>query len=180
MTLLDRDMHDFRFERTFFLAEVINPAVHSLELLLKERGFTKSQIHLADFSAVPMLWLDRLSFQLVIFHLLANAIKYASPKMPLRVVVGASHIGDKFHVSVCDWGDGIDEDERELLFTPGHRGKKARAADARGTGLGLATCKSIVEAHGGTMTFGSLRSPTEVQISLPDSLRWSAPNHSNP
>jgi hypothetical protein len=151
LALLDRDMPAFRFQKSLLLGEIVNPAVNSLGPMLKEKGFDRTQIHLSDLSSIPPLWLDRLSFQQVIFNLLANAIRYALPGTPFRVVVGASHVGGDFRISVCDWGIGIDENERDLVFEPSYRGVKARTSDIRGAGLGLAMAKSIVEAHGGTI-----------------------------
>lgn len=53
-------------------------------------------------------------------------------------------------INKCDTGIGIAEEMKDKLFTPLTTGK------AKGTGLGLAVVKRIVEAHGGTISFDSL------------------------
>jgi signal transduction histidine kinase len=156
-----------QFEKALLLRDILSPAINSLNPMLKERGFDKTQIHLSDMSCVPPLSLDRLSFQQVAFNILANAIKYADSSTALRVVIAATTTRNACRISFRDWGIGIDDNDKDSLFTAGFRGVKAQSVDIRGAGLGLAIAKSIVDAHNGAISFSSLRSPTEVQITLP-------------
>jgi signal transduction histidine kinase len=65
-------------------------------------------------------------------------------------------------ISVSDTGVGIPDDMRDKLFSPLITGK------AKGTGLGLAVVKRIVDAHGGTMTFESREGKgTTFSVTLP-------------
>ncbi|MGZ7164231.1 MAG: ATP-binding protein, partial [Halobacteriota archaeon] len=65
-------------------------------------------------------------------------------------------------VSVHDTGVGIPDDIRDKLFTP------LFTAKAKGTGLGLAVVKRIVDAHGGTITFESEEGKgTTFTVTLP-------------
>ena len=52
-------------------------------------------------------------------------------------------------VEVDDNGPGISDQEKRRIFETFSRGRSAVGSDATGFGLGLAICKSIVEAHGG-------------------------------
>lgn len=166
---------DYRFQRLLLLRDIITPAVNSMEMLLKERGGDVSQIHVADLSSIPLLWLDRLSFQQVFFNIVSNAVKYALPSKQLRILVRASRTQSEHQLSVCDWGIGIDEAELGSLFLPGFRGHHSRAMNVHGDGMGLAVAKTVVEAHGGAIRFQSLRDPTEIAIHLPRSLETHPP-----
>ena len=166
---------DYHFQRSLLLRDIITPALESAEMLLRERQFERSQIHLTDFSAGPPLWLDRGCFQQVVFNLLSNAVKYAQPGTPFRVVIRTSRSESEHQISICDWGIGVDEDEKVSLFLPGFRGRKPQTMDVHGDGLGLTVAKSVVEAHGGRIAFRSFHSPTEVVIILPRSLEITRP-----
>ena len=69
--------------------------------------------------------------------------------------------------SVADRGEGIDQHEQSLIFDKFYRGKDQRYR-VQGTGMGLAICKAIVEAHGGKMSVTSqVGSGSVFQFSLP-------------
>ncbi|HSW62929.1 MAG TPA: ATP-binding protein [Dissulfurispiraceae bacterium] len=78
----------------------------------------------------------------VLINLLSNAMKYSPDNARIAVRVER----DEFFIrlSVCDEGPGIPEKERIHIFE-----RYYRLGDKEGSGLGLAVCKSIVEAHGG-------------------------------
>ncbi len=78
------------------------------------------------------------------------------------ITVRLEHAHDLAHLDVSDSGPGIPPDVREKLFTPFFTTK------AKGTGLGLATVRRIVEAHGGqVIVVQSGREGTTVRVSLP-------------
>ena len=79
-------------------------------------------------------------------HLLDNAIKYRRQDEPPHIRVGAVRNGDVWEFSVADNGVGIDPEHHQRVFEPF---KRLHGRDHPGTGIGLALCKRIVEAHGG-------------------------------
>ncbi|MCU0521972.1 MAG: ATP-binding protein [Anaerolineae bacterium] len=83
----------------------------------------------------------------VIRNLLDNAVKFS----PLGgdINVSASRFGQYVRISIADQGVGIPTDQRELVFERFYRIQSAETQGIPGTGLGLPTCRSIVEAHGG-------------------------------
>ncbi|MFA5112657.1 MAG: PAS domain-containing sensor histidine kinase [Desulfobaccales bacterium] len=97
------------------------------------------------FPALPPLTADPLLFRRVLENLLENAIKY-SPA-PSRVTLTAAAEDPAIRVTVQDQGPGIPPDDLDHLFEVFYRG--AREGDSRGFGLGLATVKRIIDAHGG-------------------------------
>jgi len=77
-------------------------------------------------------------------NLLDNAIKYAG-----AVDVELSTEGDDIVIKVMDRGPGIDDLEKEQVFSPFYRVEKSRNRETGGTGLGLTVARTIARAHGG-------------------------------
>src|SRR5712691_927559 len=94
---------------------------------------------------------DRISQ--VLGNLLSNAIKY-SPSGS-RVEVKSEVVGGRARVSVSDAGYGIRASQQAKVFTKFFRADSSDTREIGGTGLGLAVCKEIVEAHGGRIGFTS-------------------------
>jgi PAS domain S-box-containing protein len=86
-------------------------------------------------------------------NLISNAIKFTPPNGTVRVAVSSE--GDTVLLTVADSGMGIADDEQAKLFSRFYRTEAAKSDAIPGTGLGLSIVKSIVSAHGGTVTFES-------------------------
>ena len=95
--------------------------------------------------ALPMLLADRRRIAQVIGNLLSNAAQSSSADAVIRL--SAVRDGEFVAVSVEDQGRGISADELTRLFRKFARSEAQRWSDS--TGLGLAICRGIVEAHGG-------------------------------
>jgi signal transduction histidine kinase len=95
---------------------------------------------------------DRLSQ--VVGNLLSNAIKY-SPRGG-RVDVRGSRSGNVVEFAVRDHGIGIPAEHHERIFGKFFRVDSSDTRRIGGTGLGLALCQEIVEAHGGEIGFDSV------------------------
>ncbi len=80
----------------------------------------------------------------VLINLLSNAIKF-SPEGS-EITIFAYHEKNAAVVEICDDGPGVPSSEHERVFE-----KFYKSGHREGTGLGLAICKSIVEAHNGTI-----------------------------
>ena len=98
--------------------------------------------------------LARMDVNLVVqllVNLIGNAIKYTPAGSTIRV--SARREGPSVRVSVADDGPGVPDADKPHIFDRFYRGASAdRPADShRSFGLGLALCKSIAEAHGGTI-----------------------------
>lgn len=103
-------------------------------------------------SDLPMLKLDHVLFEQVLFNLLDNAAKYAPPGSTIRVQGWAD--GAFVYLRVVDEGPGIPEDSLERVFDSFYRVSKTDSVRA-GTGLGLSICRGFVEAMGGKITAGN-------------------------
>jgi len=93
---------------------------------------------------------DPVRLRQVLDNLIANALTHAGSGRPVRVRVTATH--DNVEITVSDAGRGIPLDELARIFEPGVR----LGADTKGSGLGLALSRAIVEAHGGTIAVDSI------------------------
>jgi signal transduction histidine kinase len=114
---------------------------------------SKKRIALAVAGKVCMTFVDEDRIKQVVFNLLSNAIKYTPDDGKITVTVQEKL--NSFNVYVEDDGIGIPKEEIPLIFERFYRADKSRNRKTGGAGIGLAIVKSIVQAHGGTITVKS-------------------------
>ncbi len=102
---------------------------------------------------VPQTVADGAKLGQVFANLLSNAVKYTETGGSIGVAVFC--VDRKVYVAVKDSGIGIAADELPKLFTKFYRASNSTNTEAKGTGIGLALVKTIVEAHGGTISVSS-------------------------
>ncbi len=118
-------------------------------------------------SETPNVSFDFERMREVMIHLLENAAKY-SPKAS-AIQISLEHNSKEIVLSVADHGSGIDTVEQSLIFEKFYRGREHRF-HSQGTGMGLAICKVIVEAHGGTLSvISQVGSGSVFSVHLPRS-----------
>lgn len=100
----------------------------------------------------PVVNGDAVRLQQVFWNLINNAIKFSQPGS--QVQVRTSRKDDQLHVTVSDSGRGIASTMLEKIFQPFEQ-VEANTANASGLGLGLAICRSIIQAHDGSIRAGS-------------------------
>lgn len=94
--------------------------------------------------------LDRVRIEQALANLLVNAVTYSSSGGQVDIGSAADPLDARLvTIEVSDRGPGVPADEREAIFEPFRRGSAARG---HGAGLGLATVRGAVEAHGGRVT----------------------------
>ena len=99
-------------------------------------------------------------------NLLENAARYTPQDGQIRVTAAAQH--SVIVIQVTDTGSGIAAEHLPHLCERFYRVDAARSRPDGGTGLGLAICKSIAEAHGGTLAIASEPGRgTTVTVTLP-------------
>ncbi len=86
----------------------------------------------------------------VIVNLVDNAIKYTPAGSQIRV--SARRQGDRIAICICDNGPGIPAEQKQHVFEMFYTGNTRVADQRKSLGLGLALCRSIVNAHGGELT----------------------------
>lgn len=97
---------------------------------------------------------DRAAIAAAIENLVENAVKYSPGASPVTVTIRAER--DAVVLEVADRGIGIDAADLPHIFDRFYRGGLGNRTDVRGTGLGLALVKSIVDAHGGVVSVSSV------------------------
>ncbi len=115
---------------------------------LHGQAFAHRQLVVDIEPVLPIVLADPVHIELILRNLLSNAEKYSPPDTPIEVRVRT--VDGEVQVSVLDEGDGIAEDEAEAVFTPFYRSLETSRA-TQGIGIGLAVCKRLVEAHGGSI-----------------------------
>ena len=148
------------------LEEVIGTALKAMSSVLENR---RVKVQLAG--DLPLVDIDAVLFERVLCNLLENATKYTPPASP--VDIGAQAVGDQVVITVEDVGPGLPKGKEAAIFDMFERGRKESATP--GVGLGLAICRSIVEAHGGTIRgetrpLGGARFTIELPRGNPPSL----------
>jgi signal transduction histidine kinase len=91
----------------------------------------------------------------VLFNLVHNAVKFSPVGGLVEVVVQPVGTSGLISISVTDEGPGVPEDQKQQIFEPYIQGGIPCPSGERGTGLGLALCKTLVELAGGSIAVHS-------------------------
>jgi two-component system sensor histidine kinase KdpD len=148
MAQLDANKVEFRLQ-TAPIRLAIDEALDELKQLLSQHP-----VDLRIPADLPPARMDSAHIKEVLVHLLENAAKYSPAGAPIRVTAEArdtiTNNDRMLTISIADRGPGIDDFEQSLVFEKFYRGRNQRV-QVHGTGMGLAICKAIVEAHGGRL-----------------------------
>lgn len=110
-------------------------------------------IEFSSQDQVPSIRADRELLARVFWNLLDNAVKYSPDHRTVRVEMAKA--GSRLLVRVRDEGLGIPVAEQREIFRKFVRGAASKAATIKGTGIGLAMAREIVNAHGGEIRVDS-------------------------
>ncbi|MBE7047969.1 MAG: cell wall metabolism sensor histidine kinase WalK [Ruminococcaceae bacterium] len=147
----------------FNMAVLLSDVVDTMELVARDQGH---RLKLKVNKPLGNFYGDRDRLEQLLYNIISNSIKYTPNGGKIDVTAG--QVYRSVYIKVKDTGIGIPEKDLGRLFERFYRVDKARSREQGGTGLGLAISKSIVEAHGGTISIASkINQGTEVTISLP-------------
>jgi signal transduction histidine kinase len=136
------------------VSELFDRANSAIRSLIDEGGFELDQWLQPG---LPDVLADGPALARALQNLLSNAMKYSGSSrwigLKAQAVNGAK--GSEIQITVEDRGLGISSGERPHIFEPFYRGSEVVAAQIHGNGLGLSLVKSIVEAHGGSVSVRS-------------------------
>ncbi len=125
------------------LEEVVGSALRGLAPLFVGRHPIKVMLP----PDLPLMQFDAVLIERVLVNLLENAAKYTPEGSAISI--GAAATRESVEVWVADEGPGLPPGREELIFEKFERGRRESATP--GVGLGLAICRAIVAAHGGTI-----------------------------
>ncbi|UGX95696.1 sensor histidine kinase KdpD [Bradyrhizobium barranii subsp. barranii] len=143
------------------LGEIVGSALRRASKIL-----TAHRVELVLAADLPMLQLDAVLFEQVLFNLLDNAAKYSLPDTTISI--RSRREGNQVVLEIADQGGGIPPDELESVFDKFYRVQKGDHVRP-GTGLGLAISRGFVEAMQGTISAANRgdRSGAILTIRLP-------------
>ena len=124
--------------------ELIQDVVARMQPVLQGRV-----VHTDLPADLPPVKLDYLQIDQVLTNLLENAVRYTPAESPIDI--GVRLDGEYMLISVADRGPGIPAADLDRVFDKFYRvmETQTKATRTTGSGLGLAVCKGLVEAHGG-------------------------------
>ncbi|TNF49931.1 GAF domain-containing sensor histidine kinase, partial [bacterium] len=142
----------------------------AVKLLKPQAEVTKASVRLHCEENLPFLIADRDRLEQVLVNLVGNAIKHGGEGVQIEINVGEKDGHTSFAIS--DDGPGIRWEEKDLIFNRFYRGILDREDEEddenKGTGLGLALTREIIEQHGGNINMESLpNEKTSFHFTLP-------------
>jgi PAS domain S-box-containing protein len=147
--------------------ELIEPSAIADKVVRRLQKIANKHTFEVNFdSTFPPVPADPELIENVLANLVENAIKY-SPGGG-KISISGSYDAKKTRITISDEGIGIPPEEIEHIFERFHRVDKGPARAVRGLGLGLYLCKTIIEAHGGTIEVSSqMGKGSQFTFSLP-------------
>lgn len=141
-----------------FVGDIVGTAIN------RSRKIASGHTLVADLPAeLPMVNVDPVLFEQVLFNLIDNAAKYAPEGTTITLKGWAD--GSSVLLQVIDEGLGIPADDLERVFDSFYRVRKGDQVRA-GTGLGLSICRGFVEAMGGTITAANRQDRTGAVFTI--------------
>lgn len=142
------------------LNDVMELVEESLKTAIEESGAT------IEYANLPTVNSHRVSLLQLLQNLVGNAIKFQRADSRPTVTVTAEVEDGQLHVSVADNGIGIAPEHHDEIFSPFRR--LHGPSEFEGSGIGLASCQRIIEAHGGRIQVESMPGEgARFQFSLP-------------
>lgn len=152
--------------------DVVLPAIRDRLLPLASARNIALQLQMSD--NIPTIELDLEKIEQVFNNLIDNAIKYSKDGGAINIVLSVGRqtfndkLGESVNIAISDTGVGIPKDELPFVFDKYKDMLTGKTSIKKTTGLGLAICRSIVEAHNGIMTADSeVNKGTTINVHLP-------------
>ncbi|HUQ66681.1 MAG TPA: PAS domain S-box protein [Flavitalea sp.] len=129
------------------LNQILNEVIENLDHIIQEKKA------LINHTPLPYALIDKLHGYQLFHNLLSNALKYTNPEISPKIEITWEKLNSRFiRISFSDNGLGFDDQFSQKVFEPFER---LHGREFEGTGIGLAICKKIVEAYGGSITVKS-------------------------
>ncbi len=157
---LERERYTLKYS-SFSMNTLIEKLLENFALQIKEKNLVVS-LDMEDIMIVA----DEERISQVMVNLISNAVKYTQEGD--KIIIHMEESNEEVKVTISDTGIGIDKEEIPYVFERFYRADKSRNRKTGGAGIGLAIVKTIVEAHGGSITIESEKGKgTSFTVRLP-------------
>jgi signal transduction histidine kinase len=149
--------------RKIISVDLIPTVRDAAQIIEREIRALQVSLHLDFDSELPFVRADPIQIQQVLVNLMLNGIQAMSKNDGSRdLTVSIRHTVDEVRVAVIDQGEGIPAEQLSYIFDAFYTGKP------NGMGMGLAICRTCIEAHSGQIGVESkLGSGTTLYFTLP-------------
>ena len=124
------------------IGELLHESVHRLDRVL-----TANSVVLDVSADLPLVHADHTLLEQLVANLVENAVRHSPPGAPIEISARAER--GALSIVVSDSGPGVSPEEADAVFEPFRSGHMAGAS-----GIGLAICRAVAEAHEGTISVG--------------------------
>lgn len=138
-----------------------------VEDVVENANFVGKDVRL-EHSEQAAVDVDAIGIRRVLDNLIENAVKYGQIARVRLFVDRQDAVAE-----ISDSGPGLPEEELDRVFQPFYRAPAARASSQRGSGLGLAVCRSIARAHGGDVRLSRGAHGLVAQLRVPLAVHFS-------
>lgn len=145
-----------------------NVVRETVGLIKNELTQSKTKVDLNFEKTMPLIFIDKIQIQQVLLNMMQNAIEAMQERYhkEKRIHIHVKTVAENIEVTMRDTGPGFSKDTINDIFMPFFTTK------AHGRGMGLAICRSIIEAHGGQFTLNpnTPNNNSWIRFSLPISI----------
>lgn len=148
------------------LVPIAHDCIEEVAAVAQEKGI---ELRVESTSASPEVRVDVYRLRQVVGNLISNALRFAPAGSTVRLKVEPAIMDDgtpAAQLEVIDCGPGIPDDELDAVFDKFVQSSKS-ASGGGGTGLGLAICREIVTAHGGSIQALPNRGGARIVVQIP-------------
>jgi len=136
-------------EFTAYMEAVIMPLIHEKHQVID------FQVHLPQ-GVIPML--DKLRINQIVFNILSNAVKFTPEGGTIRYMATGTTVSEEkmqLHIEITDNGIGMSKEFQKQIFEPFSQENRNDVSASRGSGLGMAIAKQLIDLMGGTIAVES-------------------------
>jgi signal transduction histidine kinase len=178
MSLREQPDTPLRPENVLLLGGMVAKLCKMLTPAARRRGLSGILYNQGSFFSIPSLWVDPRLFQIALYNVLQNALKYSDPGTWISVEGEPARIDNEtwYQIHVKNTGLGVASEERERIFERHFRSARARRRSDSGLGIGLPTARALLERHGGRLVLTRQHEPTVFTLQLPGYLASRRPS----